>query len=86
MKKKILIPLIVIGVLLIGSVVYLAMSLNKQKQANQAMQELAEIERYFAKQRTGIKAGRTASKAAYDYYKNMSNTGHVPPQFMDSKK
>ncbi len=45
MKKKILIPLIVIGALLIGSVVYLAMSLNKQKQANQAMQELAEIDK-----------------------------------------
>ena len=44
------------------------------------------IERYFAKQRTGIKTSRVASKAAYDYYKNMSNTGHVPPQFMDSKK
>lgn len=45
MKKKILIPLIVIGALLIGSVVYLAMSLSKQKQANQAMQELAEIDK-----------------------------------------
>ena len=44
------------------------------------------IERYFAKQRTGIKTSRVASKAAYDYYKNMSNAGHVPPQFMDSKK
>ena len=38
MKKNILILLIVIGALLIGSVVYLAMSLKKQKQANQAMQ------------------------------------------------
>lgn len=44
------------------------------------------IEKYFSKQRTGIKNGRVASKAAYDYYKNMNNTGNVPPQFMDSKK
>ena len=45
MKKKILIPLIVIGALLIGSVVYQAKSLNKQKQANPAKQELAEIDK-----------------------------------------
>lgn len=44
------------------------------------------IEKYFSKQRTGIKNGRVASKAAYDYYKSMNNTGNVPPQFMDSKK
>ena len=29
------------------------------------------IEKYFSKQRTGIKNGRVASKAAYDYYKNI---------------
>ena len=44
------------------------------------------VERYFSKQRAGIKKSRTASKAAYDYYKNMNNANHVPPQFMDSKQ
>lgn len=44
------------------------------------------IEKYFSEQRAGIKSNRAASKAAYDYYKNMNNTNHVPPQFMDSKK
>lgn len=44
------------------------------------------VEQYFSKQREGIKSGRVASKAAYSYYKNMNNTNHVPPQFMDSKK
>ena len=44
------------------------------------------VEQYFAKRRAGIKEGRTSSKAAYNYYKNMSNANAVPPQFMDSKK
>lgn len=44
------------------------------------------VEQYFSKQREGIRSGRVALKAAYSYYKNMSNTNHVPPQFMDSKK
>lgn len=44
------------------------------------------IENYFKNQRQDIKSARTASKTAYDYYKNMNNTGHIPPQFMDSKK
>lgn len=44
------------------------------------------VEQYFSKQREGIKSGRVASRAAYSYYKNMSNTNHMPPQFMDSKK
>ena len=44
------------------------------------------IESYFVKQRQGIKEGRTVSRAAYNYYRNMNNSNHVPPQFMDSKK
>lgn len=44
------------------------------------------VEQYFAKRRVGIKEGRTSSKAAYNYYKNMNNTNAVPPQFMDSRK
>lgn len=44
------------------------------------------VEQYFAKRRAGIKEGRTSSKVAYNYYKNMSNANAVPPQFMDSKK
>ncbi len=44
------------------------------------------IEQFFSKQRMGIKKSRVASKAAYDYYKSMSNTNVVPPQFMDNKQ
>ena len=46
MNKKVLIPVIIIGLLLIGGVAYLSMSLQKEKQANKEMQELAEIIKY----------------------------------------
>ena len=45
MNKKIFIPLIMIGVLLIGGIVYLALTLNQQRQANKEMQELAELDK-----------------------------------------
>lgn len=45
MNKKVLIPVIIIGLLLIGGVAYLSMSLQKEKQANKEMQELAEIDK-----------------------------------------
>ena len=44
MNKKVLIPVIIIGLLLIGGVAYLSMSLQKEKQANKEMQELAEMD------------------------------------------
>ena len=45
MNKKVLIPVIVVVMLLAGGIVYLTLSLNQQKQQNQAMQELAEIDK-----------------------------------------
>ena len=45
MNKKIFIPLIIFGILLIGGIVYLAIILNEQKQANKEMQELAELDK-----------------------------------------
>lgn len=44
------------------------------------------IEDFFQKTRENIRSGRKSSKAAYDYYKNMSKSSVVLPQFMDSKK
>lgn len=44
------------------------------------------IEDYFRKQREGIRDGRKSSRAAYDYYKNMSKSSVVMPQIMDQKK
>jgi len=43
------------------------------------------IEDYFSKMKAGIKQNRQGSKAAYDYYKNMSGAAFNNPQFMDSK-
>lgn len=45
MNKKIIIPSVIIGLLLIGGIVYLSINLNKQKQANIEMQELAELDK-----------------------------------------
>lgn len=45
MKKKILIPIIILLLALAGGVVYLFLSLNEEKKANQEMQELAELDK-----------------------------------------
>ena len=45
MKKKVLIPIIIIALLLLGGVAYLLVSLDKQKQQNRDMQELAELDK-----------------------------------------
>ena len=45
MTKKILIPVVVLGLLLIGGIAYLAVSLNKQKEENAAIKELAELDK-----------------------------------------
>lgn len=44
-NKKIIIISTVIGVLLLGGIVYLSISLQQQKQANRDMQELAELDK-----------------------------------------
>ncbi len=41
---------------------------------------------YFAVSRKNLQKSRTTSKAAMDYYKSMSNSQIVQPQFMDKKK
>lgn len=45
MNKKIIIPLAIVIVLLAGGTAWLAMSLNKQKQANEDMKELAALDK-----------------------------------------
>lgn len=66
---------------LVQQVTEKGVSIQAQEARNKAL-----IESYFAKEREQIRQGRQASKAAYDYYKNMSNTNTVPPQFLDSKQ
>lgn len=45
MKKKILIPFIILLLALCGGIAYLVLSLNEEKKINQEMQELAELDK-----------------------------------------
>ncbi len=44
------------------------------------------IEKYFAHEKNQLREGRKASKAAYGYYKSMSNSNVVSAHYLDSKK
>lgn len=44
------------------------------------------VEDYFRKAREGVAKSRKSSKAAFDYYKNMSGSGVASSQYYDSKK
>lgn len=44
------------------------------------------VESVFAREKDKIRSGRKNSKAAYDYYRNMSKGNVTMPQFMDKKK
>lgn len=64
----------------IGSITEISASIQAQESRNKKL-----IEEYFAKQRQGIKQNRVSSKAAYDYYRNMSGMNLGSSGFMDSK-
>lgn len=66
---------------LVQQVTEKGVSVQAQEARNKAL-----IEAYFARERGQLRQGRQASKVAYDYYKSMSNTNTVPPQFLDSKQ
>ena len=44
------------------------------------------VEDYFRKERSNLAQSRKTSRAAYDYYKSMSQSNVAPPQFLDSKQ
>lgn len=44
------------------------------------------VENYFRRQKEQLKSKKQSSQAAINYYKNMSRTSVVSPQFLDSKK
>lgn len=44
------------------------------------------VEDYFRRERNSLNRNRKSSKAAYDYYKSMSQTNVVQPRFMDNKQ
>ena len=56
---------------------------NLQEKEQSARQRM---EAFFQKERKNFGDGRRSSKAAFDYYRNMSGANVIPPQFMDQKK
>ena len=64
----------------IAIVTEMSVTIQAQEQRNKQL-----VEAFFAKERAGIRDNRKASKAAYDYYKKMSNATFVEPQYYDSK-
>ena len=66
---------------LISDITEKSVSIQAQEARNKKM-----LEAYFAKEKSQLRQGRQSSKAAYDYYKSMSNTNVVQPQIMDQKK
>lgn len=66
---------------LIARITEKSISVQAQEDRNKKL-----IEDHFQKQRSQIRQGKKASKAAYGYYKSMSNSNVVPSQFMDQKK
>lgn len=66
---------------LVRQVTEKGVSVQAQEARNKAL-----IEAYFSEERNRLRQGRQASKAAYGYYKSMSNSNTVPPQFLDSKQ
>ena len=44
------------------------------------------VEDYFRRERANLAQSRKTSKAAFDYYRSMSNTNAASPQFLDNKQ
>lgn len=65
----------------IRQVTELGVAIQAQERRNKAL-----IEQYFSKERENIRMERKHSKAAYDYYKNMSGRSVSSSQFMDSRQ
>lgn len=66
---------------LISKVTEKSVSVQAQESRNKKL-----IENYFIKEKSQIRQGRQASKTAFNYYKNMSNSNAIPPQILDQKK
>lgn len=59
----------------------MSMSIQAQEARNKKL-----IEEYFARERNSIKNSRVGSKAAFDYYKNMSGMNDPGHSILDSKQ
>lgn len=65
----------------IAKVTELSVSIQAQEARNKKL-----VEDYFAKARSGIRQNRQSSKAAYDYYRNMSGVAYSASRFVDDKQ
>ena len=65
----------------IAQITEMSVAIQAQEKRNKQL-----VEQYFARERTSIGQRRKHSKAAYDYYKKVSNASYAPPQYYDSKK
>lgn len=66
---------------LIAQVTEKSVSVQAQEARNKKL-----VDNYFSVERGQLRQGKKASKAAYGYYKSMSNSSAMSPQFMDQKK
>ncbi len=64
----------------IGQITEMSTTIQAQESRNKAL-----IEKYFTGERAKLKSGRVGSKAAYDYYRNMSGVNLNTSRFMDQK-
>ena len=65
----------------ISQVMEKSISIQAQETGNKKL-----LEDYFASERSQLRQGRKSSKAAYGYYRSMSNSNVIPSQFLDQKK
>lgn len=65
----------------ISVVTEMSMSIQAQEARNKKL-----IEEYFARERNSIKNSRVGSKAAFDYYKNMTGMNVPGHSILDSKQ
>lgn len=66
---------------LIAKVTEQSVSIQAQEARNKDL-----VEQYFRSQKQQLKVKKQSSAVAINYYKNMSKTSVVSPQFLDSKK
>ncbi len=67
--------------MLIADITEKSVSIQAKEQRNKAM-----LEQYFAKERKSMRQGMKTSKAAFDYYKSMSNASVMASSYLDQKK
>jgi hypothetical protein len=66
---------------LISEITDRSVSIQAEERRNKTL-----VESVFADERKASKQSKKTSKVSLDYYKNMSRTNYVDPQFMDTHK